>query len=188
MMKKLIDTSETKGFSLTELMVVVAIAAILMAMAAPAFNSFIDNQKLLATATEFYSATNLTRTEAIKRGGQVTMAANDGANWSSGWTIFVDANANAIPDAGETIIIIHEAIPGKITVTNNFTDSTVPYVSYTGNGRSRTNANGQQPQAGTASFTLGSSIQRVKLNFLGRARICNPAVDQVSCADTNTGN
>jgi type IV fimbrial biogenesis protein FimT len=56
------------GFSLVELMVTVAIAAILMAIAAPSFKIFIDNQKLLTTATEFYSAVNMTRSEAIKRG------------------------------------------------------------------------------------------------------------------------
>jgi Tfp pilus assembly protein FimT len=59
-------------------MVTVAIAAILMAIAAPSFSIFIDNQKLLTTATEFYSAVNMTRSEAIKRGAQVTLAANDG--------------------------------------------------------------------------------------------------------------
>jgi type IV fimbrial biogenesis protein FimT len=58
------------GFSLVELMVTVAIAAILMAIAAPSFSIFIDNQKLLTTATEFYSAVNMTRSEAIKRGAQ----------------------------------------------------------------------------------------------------------------------
>jgi type IV fimbrial biogenesis protein FimT len=82
-------------------MVTVAIAAILMAIAAPSFSIFIDNQKLLTTATEFYSAVNMTRSEAIKRGAQVTLAANDGVAWTSGWTVFVDTNGNARPDAGK---------------------------------------------------------------------------------------
>jgi type IV fimbrial biogenesis protein FimT len=101
------------GFSLVELMVTVAIAAILMAIAAPSFSIFIDNQKLLTTATEFYSAVNMTRSEAIKRGAQVTLAANDGVAWTSGWTVFVDTNGNARPDAGETTIFTHDATSKK---------------------------------------------------------------------------
>lgn len=176
------------GFSLVELMVTVAIAAILMAIAAPTFSIFIDNQKLLTTATEFYSAVNMTRSEAIKRGAQVTLAANDGVAWTSGWTVFVDTNGNARPDAGETTIFTHDATSKKMEVVGQFTDGTSPYISYTGNGRSRTNANSQQPQAGTISFKLGAATRRVKVNFLGRARICNPDTDLKTCADNATGN
>ncbi|WP_423707694.1 GspH/FimT family pseudopilin [Undibacterium sp. WLX3042] len=176
------------GFSLVELMVTVAIAAILMAIAAPSFKIFIDNQKLLTTATEFYSAVNMTRSEAIKRGAQVTLAANDGASWTSGWTVFVDTNGNARPDTGETTIFTHDATTKNMEVTGQFTDSASPYVSFTGNGRSRTNTSSQQPQAGTVSFKLGTAIRRVKVNFLGRARICNPDTDLKTCADNATGN
>lgn len=176
------------GFSLVELMVTVAIAAILMAIAAPSFSIFIDNQKLLTTATEFYSAVNMTRSEAIKRGTQVTLAANDGTKWTSGWTVFVDTNGNARPDAGETTIFTHDATSKNIELTSQFTDGASPYISYTGNGRSRTNANSQQPQAGTISFKLGTAMRRVKVNFLGRARICNPDTDLKTCADNATGN
>jgi len=176
------------GFSLVELMVTVAIAAILMAIAAPSFSIFIDNQKLLTTATEFYSAVNMTRSEAIKRGAQVTLAANDGATWTSGWTVFVDTNGNARPDAGETTIFTHDATSKKMEVAGQFTDGASPYISYTGNGRSRTNASSQQPQAGTISFKLGVATRRVKVNFLGRARICNPDTDLKTCDVNDTGN
>jgi type IV fimbrial biogenesis protein FimT len=116
------------GFSLVELMVTVAIAAILMAIAAPSFSIFIDNQKLLTTATEFYSAVNMTRSEAIKRGAQVTLAANDGVAWTSGWTV-CRHKWNARPDAGETTIFTHDATSKKWS-GGQFTDGTSPYILY----------------------------------------------------------
>lgn len=183
-------TSFLRGFSLVELMITLGIAAIIMSMAVPTFKTFIDKQRLLTTASEFYSAVNMTRAEAIKRGSRVNMVATDGTNWTSGWTVFIDANSNLKVDAGETIIFSHDATnltSTSIGITNNFTDSASTYISYTGNGRSRTDASSQQPQAGTVTFTLGTSVRRVKINFLGRSRICDPSVDLNTCGDTQTG-
>ncbi|WP_230410245.1 GspH/FimT family pseudopilin [Undibacterium rugosum] len=175
-----------RGFSLVELLVAIAIAAILMALAAPSFSSFIDNQRLQTATLEFYAGVNLARAEAIKRGAQVSMVATDGSDWKSGWTIFVDDNGNLKADSNEKIIFTHDALSSKFTVTSAFTDSSSAYISYTGNGRSRTKASVQQPQAGTVSFIYNSVTRRVKLNFLGRARTCNPDKD-ATCDASATG-
>ena len=127
----------------------------------------------------------MTRAEAIKRGDRVDMIANDGTNWSSGWTVFIDKNNNLKVDSGETIVFQHDAVPTTFTITNVFTDTASTYISYTGNGRSRTNASSQQPQAGTVTFGLGNATRQVVINFLGRTRICNPDVDTVTCSKAN---
>lgn len=176
-----------KGFSLVELMIVVAISMILIAIAVPNFQTMLENQRLVTTASEFFSAVNMTRAEAIKRGDRVDMIANDGTSWTSGWTIFIDSNSNQKIDDGETIILTHDVTSKNLTIASKFTDVTTTYISYTGNGRSRTNASTQQPQAGTVSLSLGSAIRRVKINFLGRARICNPTFDLKTCEDDAAG-
>ena len=178
----------SKGFSLIELMITLSIAVILLSIAIPSFKTMIDTQRLVSTASEFYAAINLTRAEAIKRGNRVNMIANDGTNWTSGWTVFIDSNDNLQVDAGETVIFTHDVTSTNLTSLNTFTDTTSTYISYTGNGRSRTNASSQQPQAGTVSFTLGSATRRVKINFLGRARICNPDTNLKTCSHTVNGN
>ncbi|WP_189359166.1 GspH/FimT family pseudopilin [Undibacterium squillarum] len=175
-----------RGFSMVELMIVVAITGILMALAMPAYRDFINRQQMQAAALEFYAAVNLTRAEAIKRGDQVTMAAADGADWKSGWTIFLDANNNLRRDSGEQIIMTHDALPATLAVASAFTDATAPYISYTGNGRSRTKASVFQPQAGTVSFTAVNMTRRIKVNFLGRARMCDPDKD-LTCDATASG-
>jgi type IV fimbrial biogenesis protein FimT len=74
------------GFTLIELMTVVAITAILSAMAAPAFKSLVAGQRARAASTDLYAALVLARSEAIKRDTQVTLQpAAD--TWQAGWRI-----------------------------------------------------------------------------------------------------
>lgn len=94
------------GFTLVELMVTIAIVAILSAIALPSFSNSIRNNRLATTTNEFIAAVNLARSEAVKsnRTGQVC-ASSDGAtcgtNWSDGWIVWADADGDGIPQAGE---------------------------------------------------------------------------------------
>lgn len=75
-----------RGFTLIELMVVVAIAAILASLAAPAFKSIVASQRVRTAALEFSTALTLARSEAIKRNGNVQLNAAAGG-WAAGWTV-----------------------------------------------------------------------------------------------------
>jgi type IV fimbrial biogenesis protein FimT len=75
-----------RGFTLIELMTVVAITAILSVMAAPAFKSLVAGQRARATSTDLYAALVLARSEAIKRDTQVTLQPA-AATWQAGWRI-----------------------------------------------------------------------------------------------------
>lgn len=81
----------TAGFTVVELLVALAIAAVMMALAAPAFNGFIAQRNLTAQVNDFVLAVNLARSEAARRGGPVsvqTLDASDDANeWGPGWCV-----------------------------------------------------------------------------------------------------
>lgn len=170
------------GFSLIELITTLAIAATLLAVGVPSFADMIRNNKLRTTTNDFFSSISLTRAEAIRRGERVDMVPIDEAgDWSKGWAVFVDKNGNQKHDDGERLIFSHEAAPSGIGIKSNLTDSTVQYLAYNSAGRTCTNASNYRTQFGTFTFELDGKIRKVKLNFLGRPRICNPEVEKNTC-------
>jgi type IV fimbrial biogenesis protein FimT len=94
------------GFTLIELMVTIALTAVILTQAVPSFNALVQNNRMISQKNEFISALNLARSEALKRGVRVTVCASDDqatcdtTNWEKGWIIFSDRNANVALDAG----------------------------------------------------------------------------------------
>ncbi|GAB4256784.1 MAG: type IVa pilus pseudopilin TppE [Methylomicrobium sp.] len=77
-------------------MVTIAIAAIVVGMAIPSFTGTIRSNQLATNANELITALNFARSEAIKRGVQVTVRrlGNDKQVWENGWEVFTDLNGN----------------------------------------------------------------------------------------------
>jgi len=170
------------GFTLVELMVTLAIAAILLAVGMPSFSGIIKNQEIQTAARDFLAALNLARSEAIRRNMRVDLVpAEDGTDWGKGWVVFVDRNNNLKPDTDEEIIFTHGPFPAYLTIKSNLTDESPKYIAYNGQGRTRTNTSDQQPQMGNVKLTLDTQIRKININFLGRARICSPVEGASTC-------
>lgn len=95
-----------KGFTLVELMVTIAIVAILSAIALPSFSTAIRSSRLASTTNEFIAAVSLARSEAAKsnRTARICASSNGtscGSDWSQGWIVWADANSNGTPQADE---------------------------------------------------------------------------------------
>ena len=164
-------------------MVTLTIAAILLGVSVPGFQSLIRQHRLSTAVNAFVGALHLTRSEAIRRGARVDLAPADGADWAQGWLVFIDQDDDQQADAGEAVIARQGPVAGGLTIKSALTDSSKPYLAYNGSGRTRTNASSQTPQLGTVSFFLGDGTRRIKLNFSGRARVCNPAQDKTCTGD-----
>ena len=92
-----------RGFTTIELMVTVAILAVLTGIAAPSFTPIIERWRVRQASEELQSTFYFARSEAIKRGGNVTIlrsgnttdckaAGTDTSIWSCGWIVFADLN------------------------------------------------------------------------------------------------
>ena len=89
----------SRGFTAIELMVTVAIVAILAALAGPSFTPLIERWRVRDAAETLTSSLYYARSEAIKRGGNIIIQANTGTDWSTGWHVFFDVDNDATQDA-----------------------------------------------------------------------------------------
>ena len=90
--------SLTAGFTIVELMIALAIAAILLMMAVPSYQGFIKRSNVQNLQNRMATAIVTARSEATARNGATTLCASaDGATcggvWNNGWIVFLDNGA-----------------------------------------------------------------------------------------------
>ncbi len=98
------------GFTFIELLCGIAVAAILIAVAAPSYGKLIASNKLAISANELLGATQRARLQAISRNLTVTFCAgtpDEGCHgdWSQAqWISYIDADANGRFDGSDTLL------------------------------------------------------------------------------------
>lgn len=168
------------GFTLIELMVTIAIVAIVLGIAIPSFSSTIASNRLTTSANELVTALNLARSEAVKRGASVTVRKVDdnsftnlgaSANWENGWDVFTDADSDGNYEAGDVLIRTYAPLQSSYTLRgNNFSN----FIRFTSSGQSNTNGsfvicensdgNGL-PEANTSRLIIVNSVGRVRMGL-----------------------
>jgi len=119
------------GFTIIEVMVTVAIAAVLISIAAPSFVGLVADQRAKSAASDLLTALNVTRSEAIKQNANVTLQPKSGG-WQNGWVIvnpggganLLDSNAPGVPIAGGPAGVSYNA-GGRIAATSTAPSFTI---------------------------------------------------------------
>lgn len=115
-----------RGFTLIELLVTMAVAAILLTVAVPNFQMFVMNSRMASQANEVVGALSLARSEAVKRGAQVSVCASSNGStctgsWTQGWVVRDTSGP----------IRVQSALTGGSTLSAGAVTS----ITYTPNGR-----------------------------------------------------
>lgn len=176
---------KTQGFTLIELMVVLALAAIIATFAVPSFQSAMARQKLNLAASDLLVSVMQARSEAIKNNRRAIVQPIDSTNWSRGWLIHVAMDNNNSYDEGTDTLIA--TVPPAA-------DSVVQYEAV--RKPSVGNVIGFDPNgfvlerdAGRVVFSssiLGSGYKKgVIISITGRARICTSQPSSDGCSGAN---
>lgn len=166
----------SRGFTLIEIVIGVAILAIAMMMGLPSFNEWIQNAQIRKTAESFMAGLQATRSEAVRRNAQVIFEpTGSGGAGETGWQIKL-RNSDAVlqsQTAGEG--------SRNATVTPDNTQ-----ITFNGMGRVLDkNPDGSSPitrieiDNPTLSDTDSRNL-RITINAGGEIRLCDPNVADTS--------
>lgn len=97
---------EIRGFTLVELVVTLAVAALLLTLALPSFAELLRRNRLATANNELVTALHVARAEALRRGRPVSVCASSNqrscagsTDWTTGWVVFEDNAATGTPGA-----------------------------------------------------------------------------------------
>jgi type IV fimbrial biogenesis protein FimT len=163
------------GFSLLELLVGLAIAALLLGLGVPGYRTWLAEMEMRDRVEALVEAMSFARAEAIKRGHRVDLCpshdrahcAGDG-RWEAGWILFADANHDGERDDDEPIIRVEGRAHAGITVRGN--RPVAAYVSYTEHGQTRMASGALQMGTFTVCRSGARAIDVVLANG-GRVRV-----------------
>lgn len=134
--------SKSRGFTLIELMITIAVMAILLSLALPSFQQTLRSNRVATTTNELLASLSLARSEAIRNthGASLCPSADGtscGTDWNAGWLVWGDTNDDGTLDSGETVLRFTKLSP-KMTAAGPSSN----VVTFDGRGR-RASTTGQ---------------------------------------------
>ncbi len=152
-------TRRQRGVTLIETATAACVSAVLAASALPSLSAALDGHRLTTATNELVLAVNLARSTATAQRKRVVVAPRSGADWTSGWRVFVDDDNNGRLDADEALVREFDAAPKGLSIEPHFgTSYSGAYLSFDNTGNLR--------RLNSGGFVLG----RLVLTIGGEAR------------------
>lgn len=168
-----------RGFTLMELLIAVALLAILVTGVIPGFAALLERERITGAEHQFIAALNHTKQLAITHNRDATLCPSaDGTRclprgrWHEGWIAFLDLDEDRERDAGEPILLENDGLE-HVTLTSSKWRRRITFQSTGTAGGSN------------ATFTLchGDLKRAVILSRLGRTRVseAGPGGRELEC-------
>lgn len=164
------------GFTLTELLVTIAVAGIFLAVGVPSYYTMIQNNRAATMVNKLSASLNFARMEAIKRGVRVSVcpaasaalsSCGNSTQWAQGWIVFLDPDNNNTIDSNNDLVKVSEALPNGSTITSN-----MGIVSYDSSGFV---TSGALNMTLSATGCQGNNARSLSLSSSGRLSIAKMA-------------
>lgn len=184
-----------RGFTLVEMMIVIAILAILMAIGVPSFQTFIQNASIRTAGESMQSGLALARTEALRRNAAVSLwvvtnttascaRSNTGSSWVVSFTDPAGACANGNSETvAPRIIQTRSGADGSTGVAVSVLSGDVPAggascITFTGFGRTQAGCTGGGTPLSRIVFSSAAANTRtleIRVDSGGGTRLCDPS-------------
>lgn len=159
-----------RGMTLIELIVTIAIVAILLAIAVPSFQVMLANSQIRTGAQALHDGLQLARVEAIRRNERVIFTKNT----QTGWTVTLQT--------GGAVVQTRPYTEGSSAATVTVTPSAATQVTFDGLGRVVTNSDASstftQLDIGVPTTLIpatSASNRRITVTGGGAVRLCDPS-------------
>jgi type IV fimbrial biogenesis protein FimT len=116
-----------RGFTIVELIIVLVIAGVLAALAAPSMSEFVKNNARATRVNTMVTALNYARGQAIARGARVSLCKSVAfagcdlpgtGDFGRGWIVFTDGNPRGTVSGTDTVLRIFQPdMGGSVTLT-----------------------------------------------------------------------
>lgn len=183
-----------QGFTLIELIVTMAVFAILVAIAAPSFNAFTDSSRRASEVNNISGTLAYARSEAIKRNSNVSVCARISTvgaetcsavanDWKYGWMVFDDTDSDGVLDIGENLLRLFGPISKGSVITETTGNATLA-LTFRGSGFI-TVANSEFKYCGPSN--KASNARAIIISKTGRARLSIDTADADKTHEDSSG-
>lgn len=168
------------GFTLLELLITVAILAIILAIAVPSFSSQIQASRTETARLELQAAIETARSLAVTRNKRSVLQATN-EYWHQGWVLFVDLNQDGIQDDDEPSVQEMAPLEGVRISSNRPLAHTVSFIG-TGEGRKPGKVDAGAFLTGTIKICPEGEGKGYKLVLSRGGRLRSEKLSEEDCA------